>query len=442
MQRRVVITGVGCITPIGTSFAELGNGLAASRIGVGRLTLFDASEFPVQIAAEVHDWDVGAVGLEPEKWKDCHRQTQFTLGAGLQAVDHSGLRIGRDVDASRCGIYLGCGEPFEDFTAFMRSVHASHAAENGDDQQFLQQGLRLFNPHVGRDFEPDRPALYLGQILGTEGPVLNCVSACVSSTQAIGEAARMIQHDEADVMFCGGAHSTIHQFGITGFHRLSALSMRNDDPQSAVRPFDADRDGFVVGEGAAVFVMEEYEQARRRGAEILGELTGYGTAQDAYRITDTHPDGRGAARAMQCALMSAKLNPDDIDYINAHGTGTPLNDLVETRAIKHAFGAEAYHVPISSTKSMLGHATTACGAIELAVCLSSLQSGVIPPTLNHERPGPECDLDYVPRQSREVACRHAMTNNVGFGGQNAALIVSRFDRQISKSIRSSRPKAA
>lgn len=433
MQRRAVITGVGCITPIGVSFAELGNGLAARRIGVGRLTLFDASEFPVQIAAEVRDWDVGAVGLDPAEWQYCHRQTQFALGAGLQAVDESGLCIGRDVDASRCGIYLGCGEPFEDFTAFMHSVHASHDAESDEDQRFLQQGLRLFNPDVGRDLEPDRPALALGQMLGVEGPILNCVSACVSSTQAIGEAARMIQHNEADVMFCGGAHSTIHQFGITGFHRLSALSRHNDDPQSAVRPFDADRDGFVVGEGAAVFVLEEYEQARRRGAEILGELTGYGTAQDAYRITDTHPDGRGSARAMQRALMSARLNPDEIDYINAHGTGTPLNDLVETRAIKHAFGADAYRIPISSTKSMLGHATTACGAIELAVCLYSLRSGVIPPTLNHERPGPECDLDYVPRQPREISCRHVLTNNVGFGGQNAALIVSRFEKPCAAS---------
>lgn len=237
----------------------------------------------------------------------------------------------------------------------------------------------------------------------------------------------MIRQNEVDVMLCGGAHSTIHPFGVTGFQRLSALSTRNDNPQAAVRPFDADRDGFVIGEGAATFIIEELEHARRRGADILGELTGYGSAQDAYRVTDSHPDGRGTTSALQRALASAHLNPEDIDYINAHGTGTILNDRVETLAIKHAFGEYAWKVPVSSTKSMLGHATTACGAIELAVCLLSLQSGIIPPTVNHEKPDPQCDLDYVPRNAREVNCRHVLTNNIGFGGQNAALIVSRFD---------------
>ncbi|MEZ6122339.1 MAG: beta-ketoacyl-[acyl-carrier-protein] synthase family protein [Planctomycetaceae bacterium] len=255
----------------------------------------------------------------------------------------------------------------------------------------------------------------------------------MSSTQAIGEAARMIRHNEVDVMLCGGSHSTIHPFGVTGFQRLSALSTRNDDPQSAVRPFDADRDGFVIGEGAAMFIVEELEHARRRGAEILGELTGYGSAQDAYRVTDSHPEGRGTATALQRALTSARLNPEDIDYINAHGTGTLLNDRVETLGIKQAFGSHAKKVPVSSTKSMLGHATTACGAIELAVCLLSLQSQVIPPTMNHDRPDPQCDLDYVPRNAREVRCRHVLSNNIGFGGQNAALIVSQFSESSSSS---------
>lgn len=428
MRRRVVITGMGCVTPIGSTPAELTAALLRGRIGVGRLTLFDADRFPVRIAAEVRDWDVSAVGLAPADWRNCHRQTHFALGAGLQALAQANLTPG-SLDPLRAGIYLGCGEPFEDFQAFVRAVHECRAAPDASTEAFFQQGLRLFQPDVEREYEPDIPGLHLGRLTGFQGPILNCVSACVSSTQAIGEAARMIRHDEADVMLCGGAHSTIHPFGITGFHRLSALSTRNDDPAAAVRPFDADRDGFVVGEGGALFVLEELEHARRRGVEILGELTGYGAAQDAYRVTDTHPEGRGAALAMRRALCQAGLNPDDIGYINAHGTGTPLNDSVETHAIKQAFGAVAYRVPVSSTKSMLGHATTACGAIELAVCLLTLRVGVIPPTLNHERPGPGCDLDYVPRTPRETDCRHALSNNVGFGGQNAALIVSRFDER-------------
>jgi 3-oxoacyl-[acyl-carrier-protein] synthase II len=271
------------------------------------------------------------------------------------------------------------------------------------------------------------PAIHMAELADTRGPVLNCISACVSSTQAIGEAARMIRDDEVDVMICGGAHSLIHAFGLTGFQRLGALSARNDDPAAAVRPFDADRDGFVLGEGAAMFVIEELSHARRRGVEILAELTGYGSAQDAYRVTDAHPEGRGAAAAMERALRDARLHPGEVDYINAHGTGTQMNDSIETRAIKRAFGTAAYQIPVSSTKSMLGHATTACGAIELLVCLLSLQAGVLPPTMNHDRPDADCDLDYIPRHARERRSRHMLTNNIGLGGQNAALIVSAFD---------------
>ncbi len=424
MKRRIVVTGIGCVTPIGSTIQELQSNLYAGRIGIGKLTLFDATHFPVQIAAEVRHWDLSHVGEDPARWQHCPRQTSFALGAGLQAAHHAGIRNGR-IDPSRFGVYLGCGEPFEDFRAFAASIQS--AQEDGIPEAARYAPLRVFDPDMERELEPDMPAVHLGGILNAQGPILNCISACVSSTQAIGEAARMIRQNEVDVMLCGGAHSTIHPFGVTGFQRLSALSTRNDNPQAAVRPFDADRDGFVIGEGGAAFIIEELEHARRRGAEILGELTGYGSAQDAYRVTDSHPDGRGTTSALQRALASAHLNPEDIDYINAHGTGTILNDRVETTAIKHAFGEHAWKVPISSTKSMLGHATTACGAIELAVCLFSLQSGVIPPTVNHEKPDPQCDLDYVPRNAREVNCRHALTNNIGFGGQNAALIVSRFD---------------
>lgn len=437
MNRRVVVTGIGCVTPIGNTVSELQTSLYAGRIGVGRLSLFDASQFPVRIAAEVRHWDLSHVGEDPQRWKKCPRQTWFAIGAGLQAARHAGIDD-RQIESSRFGIYLGCGEPFEDFAEFAASIHRSGQCQVPPPNNIGPTALRLFDPDAECEYEPDMPAIHLSELLNAQGPILNCISACVSSTQAIGEAARMIRHHEADVMLCGGSHSTIHPFGVTGFQRLSALSTRNDTPETAVRPFDADRDGFVIGEGAAMFVIEELEHARRRGAEILGELTGYGSAQDAYRVTDSHPEGRGTATALQRALASARLNPQDIDYINAHGTGTILNDRVETVAIKQAFGQYARTVPVSSTKSMLGHATTACGAIELAICLLSLQSGVIPPTVNHDKPDPLCDLDYVPRNAREVKCRHVLTNNIGFGGQNAALIVSAFaesSRSVSRTLR-------
>ena len=441
MKRRIVVTGIGCVTPIGSTIQELQANLYAGRIGVGRLSLFDATHFPVRIAAEVRDWDLSHVGQDPTQWQHCPRQTTFAIGAGLQAARHAGVEDSQ-TDPSRFGIYLGCGEPFEDFGKFTTAIHESRQdsiqSSVSTTSHFKPRTLRLFDPDADREFEPEMPGMHLGELLNAQGPILNCISACVSSTQAIGEAARMIRQDEVDVMLCGGAHSTIHPFGVTGFQRLSALSTRNDDPQAAVRPFDADRDGFVIGEGAATFIIEELEHARRRGAHILGELTGYGSAQDAYRVTDSHPEGRGTTSALQRALASARLNPDDIDYINAHGTGTILNDRVETIAIKNAFGESAWKIPVSSTKSMLGHATTACGAIELAVCLFSLLSGVIPPTVNHEKPDPQCDLDYVPRNAREVNCRHVLTSNIGFGGQNAALIVSRFDESSRTASRRSR----
>ncbi len=435
MRRRVVVTGMGCVTPIGSTVPELTTSLFAGRIGVGRLTVFDASGFPVQIAAEVRDWDLSAVGLDPRRWEHCPRQTAFALGAGLQAARQAGLDDVR-IDRESVGIYLGCGEPFEDFHAFTQTVEESLDGEAHSAESFGHRALRIFDPEAEREFEPHLPAVHLSGMLAARGPVANCIAACVSSTQAIGEATRMIRQGECDVMLCGGSHSTIHPFGVTGFQRLSALSMRNDDPESAVRPFDADRDGFVIGEGAACFILEDLDHARRRGVEILGEVSGYGSAQDAFRVTDTHPEGRGTTAAIQQAMKNARLNGEDISYINAHGTGTILNDRVETLAIKRAFGQQAYRIPISSTKSMLGHATTACGAIELAVCLISLQAEVIPPTVNHETPDVDCDLDYVPRQPRELSCRHMLTNNIGFGGQNAALIVSRFDEQRSDFVQS------
>ena len=334
------------------------------------------------------------------------------------------------IDPTRFGVYLGCGEAFEDFPSFIRTVADVGATGSVDTSKFLRAALRVFDPDAEALYEPNSPAGQLASLLDARGLNVNCIAACVSSAQAVGTAARMIRRGEVDVMLAGGAHSTIHPFGLTGFQRLSTLSTRNDDPEHAARPFDRDRDGFVIGEGGAAFILESLEHARARNAEIWAELTGYGSAQDAYRITDTHPEGRGTVAAIRRALDDARLNPEQIDYVNAHGTATQLNDRIETIAFKKSLGAHAHHVPISSTKSMLGHATTACAAIELAVCILALRAGVVPPTINLDHADPECDLDYVPHEAREVDCRHVLSDSVGFGGQNAALIVSRFDEAL------------
>jgi 3-oxoacyl-[acyl-carrier-protein] synthase II len=430
MRRRVVITGMGCVTPLGAHLDEVWKQLTAGRSGVGRLTLFDSQSFPVRIAAEVRDWDVSDVGEDPRRWAHCHRQTRFAIGAAIKAVRQSAI-LQSGLHPTRLGVTLGCGEPFEDFTCFTEAIR--HSCDHGEfhGERFTETALRLFDPDGERENEPDMAACHLARLFNAQGPNINCIAACVSSAQAIGRAASSIRRGEADAMLCGGAHSTIHPFGVTGFQRLEALSTRNTQPELAACPFDRDRDGFVIGEGGAVFVLEELERARRRGAFIWGELTGYGSTQDAYRITDTRSDGSGVARAIGRALKDAGLNPDNIDYVNAHGTSTVLNDKVETLALKRALGTHAYRVPISSTKSMLGHATTACAAIELAICLLALHHQVIPPTINYHTPDPDCDLDYVPNSARDHACRHVLSNSIGFGGQNAALVVSRFDEPSS-----------
>lgn len=431
MKQRVVITGIGCVTPLGATIDQVWERLVAGGSGVRRLTLFDADKFPVRIAAEVHDWDMSAVGEDPARWQHCPRQTAFAIGAAKAAVAMAHVPT-TQMDPLRFGVYLGCGEPFEDFTRFTMSIQA--ASQDGEyrSEQYAQAALRIFDPDAEREFEPHMPAAHLAAMFDARGPNANCIAACVSGAQAIGEATKTIRRGDADVMLAGGAHSTIHPFGLTGFHRLSALSTHNDDPEKACRPFDRDRDGFVVGEGAAVFVLEELQHALSRNADIWGEVTGYGSAQDAYRITDTHPAGRGTTAAMRRALKDAQIDPDGIDYINAHGTGTVLNDKIETLAIKDVFGVGAYKVPISSSKSMLGHATTASAAIEMAVCLMAIRFGAVPPTINYETPDPECDLDYVPNVARERFCTHVLSNSIGFGGQNAALIISRYDERSSR----------
>ncbi|REJ91836.1 MAG: beta-ketoacyl-[acyl-carrier-protein] synthase family protein [Planctomycetota bacterium] len=437
MRRRVVITGLGCVTPIGSTIDSFWDSLTAGRSGAGPLTVFDASRYPVRIAAEVKNWTLADLGVDPTPWTNAPRQTRFALGSALSATAAAGLPSSR-IDPVRFGVYLGCGEAFADFPSFMQSLAEASSEGQAEASRFLQSALRVFDPQAEPEYEPNSPAGHLAALLGAHGPNINCIAACVSSAQAVGQAARMIRRGEVDLMLAGGAHSTIHPFGLTGFHRLSTLSTRNDAPQQANRPFDRDRDGFVIGEGGAAFVLEELDHARSRGAEIWAEVTGYGSAQDAYRITDTHPEGRGTVAAIQRALNDAQLNAESIDYINAHGTGTELNDRIETIAFKKALGDHAWRVPISSTKSMLGHATTACAAIELAVCVLAIRHGAIPPTINLDNPDPDCDLDYVPHTARERNCRHILSDSVGFGGQNAALVVSRFDESSPSTVGTTR----
>jgi 3-oxoacyl-[acyl-carrier-protein] synthase II len=425
MRRRVVVTGMGLVTPLGADLEQVWQKVLAGESGIGYITLFDATNFPTRIAAEVRNWDLRDVGEDPEQWKFQGRHTHFAIGAAKKAMADSGLDLSR-IDPTRFGVYLGSGEGQQDFDRFTQMMVAGLDGDRFDVVRFVQKGLEILNPLAELEQEPNMPAAHLAGMFNAQGPNVNCLTACAASSQAVGEAVEIIRRGEADIMLAGGTHTMIHPFGVTGFVLLTALSTRNDDPPRASRPFDRLRDGFVLGEGAGMVVLEELEHAKRRGARIYGEITGYGSTADAFRITDTHPEGRGAISCMKMALADAGLNLDQIHYINAHGTSTVVNDRVETLAIKRVFGEQAYKIPVSSTKSMLGHLIAAAGVVELIFCLLAIRDNVVPPTINYEVPDPECDLDYVPNQAREVRCDHALSNSFGFGGQNITLIASRF----------------
>jgi 3-oxoacyl-[acyl-carrier-protein] synthase II len=426
-MRRVVVTGMGMVTPIGTDLESTWSALLSGKSGVGPITLFDARTFPTRIAAEVAGFRLEDYIDRSERWVDHSRNSKFALAAASMAIKDSGLLDGTsDLNRRRFGVYLGSGEGQQDFPRFVHLVHRSTRDGRVDTSEFTRLGVKELHFIREAEQEPGTPSGHLASVFGARGPNANCLTACAASSQAVGEAFELIRRGNADVILSGGTHSMIHPFGVTGFIRLTALSTRNDEPQRASRPFDRDRDGFILGEGAGMLVLEELEHAKARGAKIHGEIVGYGSSADAFRITDSHDEGRGAIACMREALEVSRLDPDAIDYINAHGTSTNVNDSIETLAIKRSFGEAAYTVPISSTKSMMGHLIAAAGSVEAIVCLLTIRDGMLPPTINLENPDPECDLDYIPNEARHKQVDVALSNSFGFGGQNITLILKRF----------------
>jgi len=433
MKRRVVITGIGLVTPLGHEVETVWRRLLNGESGVGPITLFDAANFPTKIAAEVKDFDMSLIGENPTDWAKQDRHTQFAIVAGHRAMSDAGLWNGKEkvfpYDPERIGVYTGAGEGRQDFDLFTEMTLAGldyKADGKFDIGKFIQKGVEILDPIKELEQEPNMPAAHLAAMFQAFGPNINCLTACSASAQAVGEATNLIRQGEVDIMIAGGAHSMIHPFGVTGFNLLTALSTNNENPKGASRPFDKERDGFVLGEGAAMVILEELEHAQKRDAKIYGELAGYGATSDAFRITDIHPEGRGAIGCMSKALEDAGLTINDIDYINAHGTSTSVNDRVETLAVKTLFGERAGQIPVSSTKSVTGHLVAAAGASELIYCLLAIRDGILPPTINYKIPDPVCDLDYVPNVARKAKCDIALSNSFGFGGQNVTLAVRRF----------------
>jgi 3-oxoacyl-[acyl-carrier-protein] synthase II len=411
-RRRIVITGLGAVTPLGNDVETTWTNLLAGESGAAKITHFDASNFPVNFACELKDFDP-AVWIERKQARRMDRFTQMILAAARQAEADSRLDVAREPDRIGASIATGIGglKAFQDCYDML-----------------LERGPERVNPFSIPAIIPNMGAAWVSMELGTRGPLSSECTACAASNMAIGDGADAIRLGRADVMLCGGTEAGITRVGIAGFGAMRALSRRNDDPARASRPFDAERDGFVMGEAGAVVVLEELEHARARGAKIHAELLGYGVSSDATHITEPDPTGRNPARAMRMALGDAGIEPEDVDYINAHGTSTPLGDASETRVIKLALGEElAAKVPVSSTKGATGHCLGAGGAVEAIFVTLAVKRGALPPTINYEQPDPECDLDYVPNEAREADVRVAVSNSFGFGGHNASIVVRRFE---------------
>ncbi len=432
MSRRVVITGMGCVTPLGHDVETLWKRLLAGESGVAMTTLFDASTFPTRFSSEVKGFDLADVlGDDAKRHENASPNAKFALGSAMQAWRSAGLDKDIALDATRIGVYLGGGEGPIDFFPFAASALAGCLDDAGeltalDTVRWAEKAMTVLSGTMELEQEPNLSGAHLAVQFGAEGPNLNTLTACAASTQAIGEATNIIRYGDADIMITGGTHSMVHPLGVTGFNRLTALSTRNDSCLTASRPFNRTRDGFVLGEGAGVLIIEALDHAKQRGAPILAEVVGFGSTADAFRITDIHESGRGATAAMRSALSYAGLSPSDIDYVSAHGTSTEENDKIETIAIQNVFGDGAGSVPISSIKSMLGHLIAAAGAVELITCVLAIRDGIVPPTINHEQNDPNCPLDYVPNKPRKVPVKTALSNSFGFGGQNNTLIVSAY----------------
>jgi 3-oxoacyl-[acyl-carrier-protein] synthase II len=424
-HNRVVITGMGTVNPLGHNVEDMWSSMLNGKLAPSPIELFDASTYPTTFAAQVKDYDFATqIGDEAaEKHRHAGRHCRFALGAARQAWKQSGLDDCEDLDLSRLGVYLGSGEGNLDFKNFFGLL--IDAWKDGQIDNNVWPKLAYDRMDVYREVEQESNMVvsHIAAEFGACGPGYNVLTACAASTQAIGEAFMQIRHDDTEVIITGGAHSMIHPLGVTGFNRLTALSVRNDDIATASRPFDLTRDGFVIGEGASILIMESYEHAKKRGAKIYAELIGYGSSADAYRITDQDPEGDGASASMQAALEDAGAKPEDISYISAHGTGTKQNDQVETRAVKAVFGDYASKVPMSSVKSMVGHLIAAAGATELITCILALRDQVMPPTANQITPDPDCDMDNIPNIPRKGEVKMCMSNSFGFGGQNNSIII-------------------
>ena len=411
MTYRVVVTGIGLVTPVGLNSESTWNSLIEGRSGIDYISLFDAEGYESRIAGEVDEFDA-TTALGRKEAKRLDRFSQFACVAAIEALEHANLNMEKE-DADRVGVLIGSG------VGGIITIANQHKI-------LLQKGPKRVSPFLVPMMLGDMASGQVSMMIGAKGPNFSTVSACATGADSIGEALEMIRRGRADVVIAGGTEAAICEIGVAGFNSCMALSTRNEDPQGASRPFDSDRDGFVLGEGAGLLVLESLEHAEKRGANILAEMSGYGASSDAHHVTQPHPDGEGAARAMKWAIEDAGITPDKVDYINAHGTSTPLNDKYETIAMKRMYGDHAYNLAISSTKSMTGHLLGAAGAIEAAFTVLAIKNDIVPPTINIENPDPECDLNYIPNTAKKQPVNVAMSNSLGFGGHNASLVFERF----------------
>ena len=412
LAHRVAVTGLGIVTSLGTDIPTFWNNIISGKSGVSRIESFDTTEFPTKIAAEIKHWDAEAFGIDKKTARRMDRFAQFGVAASLMALKDAGIEIGANADPDRVGVIVGSG------IGGLGTWEEQHTL-------LLEKGPRRVSPFFIPMMIANMASGQVSMLTGAKGPNSTAVTACATGSHSIGDSFKIIQRGDADVMICGGAEATIRPTGLAGFCAMRAMSTRNDEPERASRPFDIDRDGFVMGEGSGVLILENLEHAKKRGARIYAEMIGYGMSGDAYDMVEPDPDG--ASRCMNRALRDAGIAPEEVDYINAHGTSTPIGDKSETIAIKKSFGEHAYKLAVSSTKSMTGHLLGAAGGVEAVILALTLHHGVIPPTINLDNQDPELDLDYVPNASRKADVRTALSNSFGFGGHNATIIMRKYE---------------